>query len=895
MRDFDWRTTPLGEPAQWPESLKTLVSILHSSNRPPMFIAWGPQRTLLYNEAYADLLTTRHPHAMGRDFLDVWFEIRDDMLPLVEKVYRGESVQMDDIELKLLRSGFLEEVHLSFFYSPVCDGEGAVMGMFCACTDITTQVKVQKQLQEREARYRGVLDHMDEAFVLLDRHFCLLEINDAALRLEPRSRESMLNCSHWNLYPGTENSELGVMYKQCMADGIPRAMEHLHVWEDGRQNLLEVRANPTPAGLALFYRDITPRRLLEQQAAESAERVQLALDAGAIIGTWVWDVDEDILKADARYANTFGLDEKACREGLALEDSMACLHPADRDRVARAIDETLKGNGSYCCEYRVRQADGSFLWVEANGHVETGPDGRRRFPGVLMNVEARHVAQAERDQANTLLQTIVTAVPGVVYAKDLQGRMLLANQGTADLIGKPVHAIVGKTDAEFLDDPVQAEAIMATDRRIMNSGHTEQIEEQFSRSDGTPTLWLSTKAPLHDADGQVIGLVGASVDISERKRMEETLRDSDRRKDEFLAMLGHELRNPLAPIRTVSALLDKKLGAQPEFKPMLQVLARQTTQLSRLVDDLLDVARLTQGHVNLKLESVECGAVIEQAIETIRALAAEKSHQLHVHRPGEKLYVWGDSARLVQALTNLLHNALKYTDPCGTITLAVTSTEHELVLSVQDTGIGISAELLPHVFDLFVQSERSLDRSQGGLGIGLSVVRRLVEMHHGTLRADSAGLGRGSTFEIRLPKIPAPHKAVEPVVPASGGAQQILVVDDNRDAADSLALLLMSEGHTADVVYRSTEVLDRLGMHHFDIVLLDIGMPEMNGFEVAHAIRARHGNALKLIALTGYGLPEDRERTAAAGFDAHLVKPVDLEMLLSCVAGRRAHGAWQAR
>ena len=395
----------------------------------------------------------------------------------------------------------------------------------------------------------------------------------------------------------------------------------------------------------------------------------------------------------------------------------------------------------------------------------------------------------------------------------------------------------------------------------------------------TPRDWTAAEIKLLEDTAE------RTWEVVERARAVQALKENDRHKDEFLAMLGHELRNPLAPIRTVSELLDKRLGTMPEYKPLLGVLARQTMQLTRLVDDLLDVARLTRGRVALKLETVECGAVIDQAIETVHTLAAEKSHQLRIHRPGEKLYVLGDCVRLVQTVTNLLHNAIKYTDPHGTITLAVSSTEQELVLSVQDTGIGLSAELLPHVFDLFVQSERSLDRSQGGLGIGLSVVRRLVELHHGTLQAHSAGLGQGSIFEIRLPRISAPDTIVEAVAAIPGAPRRILIVDDNRDAADALALLLTFEGHHVDVEYRSTDALDRVAQQHPDVVFLDIGMPVMDGYAVARAIRAHHGNTPRLIALTGYGMPEDRKRTAAAGFDAHLVKPVDVETLLSNIAG----------
>ena len=379
--------------------------------------------------------------------------------------------------------------------------------------------------------------------------------------------------------------------------------------------------------------------------------------------------------------------------------------------------------------------------------------------------------------------------------------------------------------------------------------------------------------------------------VVERARAVQALEKNDRHKDEFLAMFGHGLRNPLASIRAVSTLLDKQLGTMPACQPLLGVLARQTMQFTRLVDDLLDIARFTQGQATLELEPVEFGAVIEQTVKAVHILAAEKFHQLRLHRPDEKLYVSGDCARLVQIVTNLLDNAIKYTDPYGTITLTVSCTDKELALLVQDTGIGIPAELLPHIFDLFVQKERSFDRSQGGLGIGLSVVQRLVRLHHGTLQVYSAGSGQGSTFKMRLPRIHTPNRVAEAVVVALGGPRHILIVDDNRDVADTLALLLTTEGHKVEVVYYSTDVLDHVTLQLPDVVFLDIGMPVMDGYAVARALRARYGNALRLIALTGYALSEDRERTAAAGFDTHLVKPVDVETLLSNVALSRGRTA----
>ena len=501
-------------------------------------------------------------------------------------------------------------------------------------------------------------------------------------------------------------------------------------------------------------------------------------------------------------------------------------------------------------------------------------------------------ADAERARTMMFAQLMQAPVPvcvltGPEFVYSLANPLYLTMLNRKDVVGKTLRAVYPELAQ---DSPVFQlfEGVFSTGVAYTAEEFGAFIDKGNGPEDG---YYKFTAQPVRDASGKVTEIIMVGIDVTPqvlaRRRVEslvEELGQADQRKDEFLAMLGHELRNPLAPIRTVSALLDKQLGTRPEFQPLLGVLARQTTQLTRLVDDLLDIARLTHARVALKFESVECDDVIDQAIETVRTLAAEKSHQLRIHRPGEKLYVSGDRARLVQTVTNLLHNAIKYTDPHGTITLALSTTEQEIVLSVQDTGVGISAELLPQVFDLFVQSERSLDRSQGGLGIGLSVARHLVGMHHGTLQAHSAGLGQGSTFETRLPRIPAPNRVEEAVV-TPGAPRRILIVDDNEDAADMLALLLTSEGHKVDVVYRATDAIDRVAQQHPDVVLLDIGMPHMDGYAVVRALRAHHGIALRVIALTGYGRPEDRERTRAAGFDAHLVKPVDVQTLRSLLTG----------
>jgi signal transduction histidine kinase/ActR/RegA family two-component response regulator len=356
------------------------------------------------------------------------------------------------------------------------------------------------------------------------------------------------------------------------------------------------------------------------------------------------------------------------------------------------------------------------------------------------------------------------------------------------------------------------------------------------------------------------------------------LRESDRRKDEFLAMLAHELRNPLAPIRTAADLLPGLIErGDPRTGATLDIVSRQVRQLTRLVDDLLDVSRITRGRIEIQRNPVELSAVVRQAIESVDPQIKEKRHTIHIAvLPG--LYVEGDSARLVQCVSNVLTNAVKYTDMGGEIDVTVATEGKRAVISISDNGIGIPSALLPRVFELFVQNDRSLDRSQGGLGIGLSVVRRLIEMQGGTVSASSPGAGRGSTFQISLPMI-LPPGVEKPVKPGILGAPlRVLIVDDNEDAADSLAMLLSLGGHTVRAVYVGHAAIEAASSLDADLILLDIGLPSMDGYEVARRLRAA-GIDSTLVALTGYGQKEDIERALNVGFNAHLAKPVELAKL----------------
>jgi signal transduction histidine kinase/CheY-like chemotaxis protein len=467
-------------------------------------------------------------------------------------------------------------------------------------------------------------------------------------------------------------------------------------------------------------------------------------------------------------------------------------------------------------------------------------------------------------------------------------RIELANPGYMRLIGH--REVLGKRVIEALPESIAQGYLKLLDD-VYSSG------QAYSASGSRYTVQVSPNGPvveryldfvyqpITDADGSVSGIFVEGFDTTSRKLADMALQDANRRKDEFLAMLAHELRNPLAPIRNAAEILARTIPAEAETYAVVNMIRRQTDQLTRLVDDLLDVSRISQGRIDLKHETLSVAALIEQAFETVGPLFHDKRQDVSLVPSYEPLYVIGDVTRLVQSLVNVLTNAAKYTDRGGTIRIQTRSSPDDVFIEVTDNGSGISAELMPQIFELFVQGDRTLDRSQGGLGIGLAVVKKLVEMHGGQVSARSEGLGWGSTFELRLPRAGAPASAAQLTPGSSSSARRVMIVDDNVDAADSLALLLSLEGHETVCVYSAAAALQRVSAFAPDVVLLDIGLPDTDGYEVARRIRGLPGcAAITLVALTGYGQPEDRERALAAGFEAHLVKPVDLGALEQMLA-----------
>ena len=523
-------------------------------------------------------------------------------------------------------------------------------------------------------------------------------------------------------------------------------------------------------------------------------------------------------------------------------------------------------------------------WTYSYGPIDepTAPHG---VGGVLVictettqQVLAERRINAERERFAQLFEqapTLMCVLRGPKHVFELANPRYLRLVGSRPYIGRPM--------AEVLPEAVEQGYIKLLDEVYASGEAYQAVAAPYSfraepAGEMTTLYFDFVYQPMKDADGRVSGIFVESVDVTTRALADAALRDADRRKDEFLAMLAHELRSPLAPIGAAAEVLTRCLTDDDSAKHAAEVVRRQTTHLTRIVDDLLDVSRISTGHVVLKRETLLVSEVVDLAIETATPLWRTKQHQVTRHAAQERLYVNGDKTRLVQILGNVMTNAGKYTDAGGQIGIHVSATGTTVKIEISDTGEGISAEFMPQMFDLFAQAERTLDRAQGGLGIGLPLVKKLVEMHGGSISVRSEGLRRGSTFQISLPRVAAPPAVDAGCARVSVAPRRILIVDDNADAALSLSQLLGMDGHHTQPVFSAEDALSQAITFAPEIVLLDIGLPGIDGYEVARRLRAS-ALPVKIIALTGYGQLEDRERTEAAGFDAHLLKPVDFAAL----------------
>jgi PAS domain S-box-containing protein len=510
---------------------------------------------------------------------------------------------------------------------------------------------------------------------------------------------------------------------------------------------------------------------------------------------------------------------------------------------------------------------------------------------VLVFRDVTERRRAEQTQAH--LAAIVESSQDAIVSKTLNGIILSWNPGAERLFGYAPHEAIGRPitliiPPERLDEEHEILARIARGDRIEHF-ETVRVSKQGRRIDISLTV-----SPVRDRDGRIIGASKIARDITDRKRVEAALQEADRRKDQFIALLAHELRNPLAPLRNGLHVMRLAGGDADAIAQARDMMERQLEHMVRLVDDLLDVSRISQNKMELRRSRVLLKDIVSSAVETARPAMETAGHHLTISLPVGPIHLDADLTRLAQVFSNLLTNSAKYTERGGYVWLAAERRGGEVIVSVRDTGIGIPADALPRIFDMFSQVDRSMERSAGGLGIGLALVKGLVEMHDGTVTAASEGQGKGSTFTVKLsvlgthtrPLLAAPSNKTES---DAGPRRRILVVDDNRDSANSMAMLLRLRGNDVAMAHDGLEAVQTAEQFRPEVILMDVGMPKLNGYDAARRIREQPwGAPVIIIALTGWGQEGDRALSKEAGCDGHLVKPVslpDLEKLLTELEG----------
>jgi len=631
-------------------------------------------------------------------------------------------------------------------------------------------------------------------------------------------------------------------------------------------------------------------RKAEERVRASHDYLRLLLDCTEE-GFYSVDRDGVTIMCNAAFVKMLGFGHESDAIGRKLHDVIHHSHPdgsrypvvdcpiyrAARDGIPAHVQDEMfyRVDGSaFPVEYRARP-----VWQDGQlqGAVCTFVDlsDRRRTERALRESEAH-------------LQSLFDQSAGGICETDLEGRIVRMNDRYCQIVGRTRDELL-RCRMQDLTHPDDVAANMVLFEKAVANGEPFEIEKRYVRPDGS-LVWVNNTVNLIRAAeaGLRPTMLAICIDIGKRKRAEEALRDADRRKDEFLAMLAHELRNPMAPIRAAADLLATAQLDTERLRRTSQIVSRQVGHMTALVDDLLDVSRVTRGLIELERHNLDMKQVIADAIEQSRPLMEAKTHRLTLELPPEPAHILGDQKRLVQILTNLLNNAAKYTPPAGRVLVAMQTTATQVILAVEDDGIGIAPELQARVFDLFTQADRSADRSQGGLGIGLALVKSLVELHGGAVRCDSSGPGQGSRFTMTLPRIVAPWSAANADAPRAARTSErrrVLLVDDNADAAQMLAMFLEMAGHEVIVEYGPHDALAHANATPTDVCILDIGLPDMDGYELARRLRRLPGTAsAMLVALTGYGREEDRSKALAAGFDHHLVKPVSTDALLAMLA-----------
>ena len=840
------------------------------------------------NRALCEMLGYSQRELQARTFSDVSHpDDREDGLTNARRLLAGEIDTYSTEKRYVRKHGSVVWIHLTA--SLVRDAEGNPAHFIAVIENIDDR----KRLDDAAMRLGAIVESSDDAIVAKDLNGIVTAWNRGAQALFGYDAAEMIGRPISILIPPDRSEEESNILARISAGDKVEHFDTVRRRKDGQLVSVSVSISPIYnrdgriVGASKIARDVTDRRKAEARLRDSEARLRFTLESAGL-GDWELDVATGAWRGSLRCFQCFGYDEVV--PNWNYRELLQHVHPADRAEVARSYRQALTSRTDWRFECRVIWPDGTVHWIAA--HAGAGDDGDppTRLLGVISDVTERKEIEAglERRQARLDLAASAAGL-GVFEWRLPDNHMTWENDRMYEIFGRI------RSDGPLTLTQLAAQAVHPDDIHTFERDVAKGLAFQATfhsvcrvrrKSDGATRSVEFAGRTEHAIDGTPLRLLGVVSDVTERERAAREVRGADRRKDEFLATLSHELRNPLAPLRNAVQIM--RLAPDPkQVADAGHVMERQLGHMVRLVDDLLDMSRITRGELTLRKAPVDFATVVRNAVETSRPLIDSKGHRLTVTLPAPGVVVDGDLTRLTQVLANLLNNAAKFSNRSGEITLSAERHANEVVVRVTDRGVGIPAEMLGSIFDMFMQVDQTLESSHGGLGIGLTLVRRLVELHGGTVEAHSAGRGAGSEFVVRLPitsawaAVDTPMATPTVASPAAAVGRRILVVDDNEDSADSLAKLLELMGHAIATAHDGVEAVDAAESFRPEVILLDIGLPKLDGYGVARRIREQPwGKDMLLIAATGWGQQEDRRRSKEAGFDHHLVKPVDLAELV---------------
>ncbi len=919
----DWSAHALGPIDSWPAALRTSLGIVLGSSF-PTFLAWGPELSLFFNDAYVPMLGNKSGAALGRPLAEVWEEVWHSVGPYARRVLDGESFFFENFATQLQRHGYPEQAWFTFSYSPVRDDGGAVRGVLCTCIENTDKLRALAMHKEAEERLALSLEasgnigtwsyDLDTAATHVDERFARLFQVDAALARDGTELVRFTDMIHPDDRPAVLAAIDHAILTDTRYDAEYRVPQRsgADVWVNARGKVFTDPESGARrfAGIAV---DITDRKRAEQarieserRADDSARRLDVLLDASPVGIVYV-DTLGRLMVSNAYNRQIWGAHPTP--GGVDGYEEWKGWWPAGSELAGQRVgapewplSRVLAGEHSAAGMFEIEPFDApgtrKTILVRASAIRD---DAGAMVGAVAANMDITAQVEAERamKDSEAKFRLIANVIPQMVWSADATGLNDYLNARWHEFTGVPQERIAGNGWVGIVH-PDDLPLLVARWQQSIATGEPFDIEHRVLHHSGGYRWMLNRAEPFVDQAGRATRWMGTVTDIHDKKTGEEELRAQARRKDEFLAMLAHELRNPLAPISNAAQLLAMSTLDAQRVRQSSEVIIRQVRHMTSLVDDLLDVSRVKRGLVQLERERVDIKSVVASAVEQARPLVEARRHALDLHVDAALGWVHGDRIRLVQVIANLLNNAAKYTAQGGRIALSVAPAreagQDAVAISVRDNGIGIDRGVLPHVFELFTQAERTPDRSQGGLGLGLALVHSLVQLHGGRVEAHSDGLWMGSTFTVTLPTIdPAPETAAgeraRPMPLPAGAGKRILVVDDNVDAAQSLADILRSLGHQVATAHDSHDALAKAAQQWPEVFILDIGLPDIDGYALARRLRdGAGGRAATYLALTGYGQAHDRVLAKTAGFDHHFVKPVDFGALVEIIERGPAGG-----